>query len=70
MNWPLLSDNHAQSGPSSSPPGSQDESSIAQDGLQISVWTVFFVFLKLGLTSFGGPVAHIGYFRNDFVERR
>src|SRR6516164_9489093 len=28
------------------------------------------VFLKLGLTSFGGPVAHIGYFREEFVTRR
>jgi chromate transporter len=27
-------------------------------------------FLKLGLTSFGGPVAHLGYFRSEFVERR
>jgi chromate transporter len=27
-------------------------------------------FLKLGLTSFGGPIAHIGYFRREFVERR
>ncbi|WP_354448251.1 chromate efflux transporter [Ottowia thiooxydans] len=31
---------------------------------------VLLVFLKLGLTSFGGPVAHIGYFRTEFVERR
>lgn len=31
---------------------------------------VFGVFLKLGLTSFGGPVAHLGYFRTEFVERR
>ncbi|MBC8748262.1 MULTISPECIES: chromate efflux transporter [Paraburkholderia] len=31
---------------------------------------VFIVFLKLGLTSFGGPIAHIGYFRREFVERR
>ena len=31
---------------------------------------VFTAFLKLGLTSFGGPVAHLGYFRNEFVERR
>ena len=31
---------------------------------------VFLAFLKLGLTSFGGPVAHLGYFRNEFVERR
>jgi chromate transporter len=28
------------------------------------------VFLKLGLSSFGGPVAHIGYFREEFVVRR
>jgi chromate transporter len=27
-------------------------------------------FFRLGLTSFGGPVAHIGYFRAEFVERR
>ena len=27
-------------------------------------------FLRLGLTSFGGPVAHLGYFRTEFVERR
>lgn len=27
-------------------------------------------FLKLGLTSFGGPIAHLGYFRNEFVFRR
>jgi chromate transporter len=31
---------------------------------------VFLAFLKLGLTSFGGPVAHLGYFRHEFVERR
>ena len=31
---------------------------------------VFFTFLKLGLTSFGGPVAHLGYFRAEIVERR
>lgn len=28
------------------------------------------IFLRLGLTSFGGPVAHLGYFRTEFVERR
>ena len=32
--------------------------------------TVFLVFLQLGLTSFGGPVAHLGYFREAFVARR
>jgi len=31
---------------------------------------VFRVFLRLGLTSFGGPVAHIGYYRAELVERR
>lgn len=31
---------------------------------------VFRAFLLLGLTSFGGPVAHLGYFRTEFVERR
>ena len=31
---------------------------------------VFLAFLKLGCTSFGGPIAHIGYFRHEFVERR
>ncbi|MEX3791137.1 chromate efflux transporter [Paraburkholderia sp. BR14374] len=31
---------------------------------------VFSAFLKLGLTSFGGPIAHIGYFRREFVEQR
>jgi chromate transporter len=35
-----------------------------------SAWTVFLVFLRLGLTSFGGPIAHLGYFRNEFVTRR
>ncbi len=31
---------------------------------------VFLIFLRLGLTSFGGPVAHIGYFRDEFVVRK
>jgi chromate transporter len=35
-----------------------------------SVGEVFTAFLKLGLTSFGGPIAHLGYFRHEFVERR
>ena len=33
-------------------------------------WPVFVAFLRLGLTSFGGPVAHLGYFRDTFVTRR
>ncbi len=35
-----------------------------------SPWAVFLIFLRLGLTSFGGPVAHLGYFREEFVARR
>lgn len=31
---------------------------------------VFLVALRLGLTSFGGPVAHLGYFREEYVARR
>lgn len=33
-------------------------------------WAVFLIFLRLGLTSFGGPVAHLAYFRDEFVTRR
>jgi chromate transporter len=31
---------------------------------------VFAVFLRLGLTSFGGPIAHLGYFHDEFIVRR
>jgi len=33
-------------------------------------WSIFLIFLRLGLTSFGGPIAHLGYFRDEFVTRR
>ncbi len=35
-----------------------------------SLGEVFSAALRLGLTSFGGPIAHIGYFRREYVERR
>jgi chromate transporter len=35
-----------------------------------AVLEVLLVYLKLGLTCFGGPIAHIGYFRDEFVTRR
>src|SRR5690606_22180470 len=35
-----------------------------------SIWHVFLIFLRLGLTAFGGPIAHLGYFRAEFVVRR
>jgi chromate transporter len=31
---------------------------------------IFWVYLRLGCTSFGGPVAHLGYFRSELVEKR
>ncbi|WP_456315824.1 chromate transporter [Roseomonas mucosa] len=31
---------------------------------------ILLIFLRLGLTSFGGPIAHLGYFREEFVTRR
>jgi len=40
------------------------------DAPRDSAWRVLLVFLRLGLTSFGGPVAHLGYFRDEFVLRR
>lgn len=41
---------------------------IARD--KDSAWQVFLIFLRLGCTSFGGPIAHLGYFRQAFVARR
>ena len=35
-----------------------------------SIWEVLLVATRLGLTSFGGPIAHIGYFREEYVVRR
>ncbi len=39
-------------------------------GEQRTAAAVFLVFLRLGLTSFGEPVAHLGYFHDEFVVRR
>src|ERR1700746_29794 len=47
--------------------------SVAQEperAEQGSALEVLSVFLKLGVTCFGGPIAHIGYFRDEFVVRR
>ncbi|MBN9474547.1 MAG: chromate transporter [Bordetella sp. SCN 67-23] len=49
--------------PTDAPQARHDDS---RDG----AWRVFVVFLRLGLSSFGGPIAHLGYFRTEFVERR
>lgn len=42
----------------------------AQPVRTVTAFDVFVAFLRQGLTAFGGPVAHIGYFRREFVERR
>ena len=36
----------------------------------VSSWHLFVIFLRLGCTSFGGPVAHLGYFHHEFVQKR
>jgi chromate transporter len=50
------------------PAGAQPDRSAA-DG-PLALLEIFLVFLKLGLTSFGGPIAHLGYLRHEFVVRR
>jgi chromate transporter len=42
----------------------------AQPMKAVTALDVFLAFLRQGLTAFGGPVAHLGYFRREFVERR
>ncbi|MBU1374794.1 MAG: chromate efflux transporter [Alphaproteobacteria bacterium] len=42
----------------------------AQPTKAVSAFDVFLAFLRQGLTAFGGPVAHLGYFRKEFVEKR
>ena len=41
-----------------------------EEGARGTAVEVFSAFLKLGLTSFGGPIAHLGYFREELVVRR
>jgi chromate transporter len=49
---------------------SDGPSPAAVAGAPGSFFEVLRAFLRLGLTAFGGPVAHLGYFRREFVERR
>lgn len=35
-----------------------------------TIFEIFFVSLKLGFTSFGGPTAHLGYFHHEYVQKR
>ncbi|KGP62444.1 chromate transporter [Legionella norrlandica] len=36
---------------------------------RVTIREIFLIFLKLGCISFGGPIAHLGYFREEFVDR-
>ncbi|SDR37460.1 chromate efflux transporter [Pseudovibrio sp. Tun.PSC04-5.I4] len=49
---------------------SERPSNLPEVHPQGHVIEVFLAFLKLGLTSFGGPIAHLGYFREELVKRR
>ncbi len=53
-------------------PGEQDcvREQAGTEGTTGSPFEVFLVFLKLGCTAFGGPTAHLGYFREELVNRR
>ena len=42
----------------------------AKKKINVTSTEIFFSFFILGLTSFGGPIAHIGYFRNIFVKQK
>src|SRR6202012_1145177 len=55
--WPQHSCNHA-------------ERTVREARAVTRALEVLLIFLRLGCTSFGGPVAHIGYFRSEFVHRR
>ncbi|MBE7201866.1 MAG: chromate efflux transporter [Parafilimonas terrae] len=55
------------SSPSTTAPPPPDAVTTGRPG---SASEVFLAFLKLGLTSFGGPIAHLGYFRDELITRR
>src|SRR5579863_3545873 len=46
------------------------ETPISETVQRGSFWEVWRAFSKLGVTSFGGPIAHLGYFHDEFVTRR
>ncbi|MFG1282113.1 chromate efflux transporter [Xanthobacter autotrophicus] len=59
-----------QSAPRAQETGVQETGAPGTSAPPGSTGEVFGAFLKLGLTSFGGPVAHLGYFRDELVLRR
>ncbi|MPW20262.1 chromate efflux transporter [Paraburkholderia sp. CNPSo 3157] len=48
----------------------ESESTSRQQTRAGNAFEVLWVFLQMGCTCFGGPIAHLGYFRREFVERR
>ena len=52
------------------PIGKEDDAPGPIDMPRGNAREVLAVFLRLGLTSFGGPIAHLGYFHDEFVVRR
>src|SRR5581483_4897558 len=53
-------------------PGTEqsEQPEVAQRDPRGSALEVLLAATRLGLTSFGGPIAHLGYFRAEYVERR
>ena len=80
MTFPIPSPDTSRTGPATVPPGDPGEAAWPgePEGDADAPWSrplgsaseVFGAFLKLGLTSFGGPIAHLGYFRTELVSRR
>jgi chromate transporter len=50
--------------------GAMAENHVARRSRSGSPLEVLYAFGKLGVSCFGGPIAHIGYFRDEFVVRR
>ncbi|ASJ53564.1 hypothetical protein BP422_08325 [Brevibacillus formosus] len=49
---------------------SQNTTTLTQERPKGSILEILAASTKLGLTSFGGPIAHLGYFRDEYVKRR
>jgi chromate transporter len=64
---PVVSDSASPDAPALPPERASLSAQVSEKG---TIGEVFMVFLKLGLTSFGGPIAHFGYYRNELVVRR
>lgn len=47
-----------------------DTDTTQAPALITTTWQIFYCFLQLGLTAFGGPIAHLAYFREAFVAQR